>query len=225
MLYTPLHRALALGLLIAAAGVPSACNSDDPQACDKIAEACHPVDKGPGSGKPHDCHRISHTDDVKQCNNHLSDCVGFCTSAAAAIDGGGAGGEGGAGGSGGAGGNGGAGGSGGAGASDARGSSPDGPAPDAKPAPSDTATLDTGGGAAVSEACTRYCACVTRQCAAKTGAPAWVKTAALCPAQCAMFSAQQLTCWSGFCNPTAATVSAHNCEHAWGANGTMECAN
>jgi hypothetical protein len=71
----------------------------------------------------------------------------------------------------------------------------------------------------------KFCACLTKQCAAKAGAPAWVKTAALCPAQCAMFSSQQLMCWTGFCNPNAAMVSNHNCEHGWGAHAMEECAN
>jgi hypothetical protein len=52
---------------------------------------------------------------------------------------------------------------------------------------------------------------------------AWVKDPALCPTQCATFSAQQLMCWSGFCNPNAAMVSAHNREHAGGALGVAEC--
>ena len=215
---------IALGLLLAAASLPSAsCDSEDPEACDKISEACHPLDQGPGSGKPHECHRISHTDDVKQCNKSLDDCVGFCTTEAAKPDAGG--GSGGSSGAGGSAGSGGTGGSGGSSPPDAKpASTPDGPAPDtapAAPAP-DASAPDTS--AAVSEACMKYCACLTKQCAAKPNAPAWVKTAALCPAQCAMFSAQQLTCWTGFCNPNAAMVSAHNCEHGWGANGLAECA-
>jgi hypothetical protein len=212
--------------MVAVGLVGPSCDSDDPQACQKISDACHELDKGPGSGKPHECHRISHTDDVERCNQSLDDCVGFCSAEAAKPDAAGsAGGGGGSGGSSGSGG-GGAGGQSGTGGSaslDARASSPDGPAPDRPPAPSrDAIARDTG--AAVSDACMKYCACMTKQCASKPGAPAWLKTADLCPAQCATFSAQQLTCWSGFCNPNAAMVSAHNCEHGWGSQGLSECA-
>jgi hypothetical protein len=224
-------RPTLLALFLAASGLPaSSCDSPDPEACQKISDACHEHDEGAGTGKAHDCHRLSHVDDPTQCTRSLDDCTKYCASLPPVRKDGGspstpdASAAGGAGGSGGASGAGGQGGSG--GSRDAP-TAPDGPAPDTTPAPTpapaDARPADAQ--PAVSEACVRYCACLTSKCASLADAPPWVKNAALCPARCQMFSARELMCWSGFCDPNAATVSAHNCSHGWGGEGTSECAN
>jgi hypothetical protein len=220
----PIISALGLVLLTAP------CSPDkDPEACDKISKACHPFDQGPGTGMPHDCHRLSHTDDAVACTKQLAACVSYC----GRLDGGsgegggdGAAGAGGTGGAGGAAGSGGSGGSG--GAVDAAGGARDASQDTARPAdaPVDVAKPPADAGAeagGVQQVCANYCACMAKQCAKYADIPANIKDPAMCPARCAMFTAQQRMCWLGFCDPNAANISNHNCSHAAGTEGTAEC--
>jgi hypothetical protein len=89
--------------------------------------------------------------------------------------------------------------------------------------PRDTAGSAADTAAPGGQACASYCACVSKQCAKYAMAPAWVKDATMCPARCAMFNQQQRACWPTFCDPNAASVSEHDCEHAWGGLGLSEC--
>jgi|GEM_PF-2527814 len=54
-------------------------------ACDEIASACHPFDLG--TGKPHDCHELSHGDsDDATCAAERSACLAACSPSAGTLD-------------------------------------------------------------------------------------------------------------------------------------------
>jgi len=91
------------------------------------------------------------------------------------------------------------------------------PAADTRP---DTGGSDSGG----SQACAAYCQCMAKDCAKSPGYP--FATEAACLTRCGQLTAQELSCWSGFCamaGMQSPALKEHTCEHAWGAHGTGEC--
>jgi hypothetical protein len=201
----PMSLRLALcGVLVVASIACSSPPYPVTKTCDAISEACHAFDHGV-EGVAHDCHLAAHTGDEAVCVRMLPACQAACVTPIAAEPADGGTHDGGAAETGTV-----------DAANEADRGTEAGPTADAG-APDHTPT------GSADPACVPYCTCLTRQCTQPADAPAWVKDQDLCLAKCATFSAQERTCWSGFCDVNAASVPAHNCVHAWGGHGLDEC--
>lgn len=82
---------------------------------------------------------------------------------------------------------------------------------------------DSSGGPSGSPECEAYCGCVVPTCETEPGYPFADETA--CFDFCAERTAEELSCWMGFCDAVATSpgLELHLCEHAWGELGLNEC--
>lgn len=83
--------------------------------------------------------------------------------------------------------------------------------------------LDAGvseAGDAATPACLAYCGCMVGACLGKPKVP--FTDEASCLARCAAFTPAEVTCFSAFC-AKAADGGTHDCEHAGGTLGLVEC--
>jgi hypothetical protein len=74
---------LSLGTLLFSALVlfSAACGDDVEGSCERIAEACHPLDTG--SGVAHDCHELAEAEDAtdESCAESEDECLDGCVAA------------------------------------------------------------------------------------------------------------------------------------------------
>lgn len=73
---------------------------------------------------------------------------------------------------------------------------------------------------AATPACVAYCGCMVEACLGKPKVP-FTDTAS-CLTRCAAFSSAEVTCFSAFC-AKAKAGGTHDCEHAGGTLGLVEC--
>jgi len=96
-------------------------------------------------------------------------------------------------------------------------------------AASDAATDRTDSGSAtdapadVAATCMTFCDTMQATCSSYSGYP-WANLGA-CVSACNMFTAAEFKCWNYFANlaKNSAVDRQHNCEHARGDDGLMEC--
>jgi len=69
--------------------------------------------------------------------------------------------------------------------------------------------------------CRAYCTCMGTTCKGKPKYP--FLDDAGCLAGCAAFSAAERKCFAGFCASASTAAGSHDCEHAGGALGLVEC--
>lgn len=99
---------------------------------------------------------------------------------------------------------------------------PEAAAPDAAPTSADAGAVGDAADAAPDPVCAALCDCLGTTCAAVENYP--FPDRAACLAACAPLGPTEKTCFPKWCAKAAAGSSPkHECEHAWGKLGTVEC--
>lgn len=85
------------------------------------------------------------------------------------------------------------------------------------------ASSSSSGSDDVSQECLDWCGCLEPACSAVAGYP--FESSDACHADCATRTADEISCWQGFCESVAdnPALADHNCAHAWGELGLAEC--
>lgn len=80
---------------------------------------------------------------------------------------------------------------------------------------------DAGADAAADPMCVELCTCLDATCKAQQGYPFGAEGS--CLAACAKLSAEAKECYPKWCAKAKSSGGGHDCEHAWGKFGLVEC--